>query len=113
MEEQTKKIESLISNTTEFAKTSFELVKIKAIEKAVDVISSVVPSAIAFSLIASFLLFVNLGLSLWLGEILGKTFYGFLIVGGFYGVSAIVVYLVFFEAIKRFVGNYLVKQLFK
>lgn len=113
MEDQAIKIESLISNATEYAKTSIELVKIKAIEKTVDVVSSVFPNAIAFSLLASFLLFVNLGVSLWLGEILGRTFYGFLIVGGFYGVVALVVYLLFFKTIKRMIGNYLVKQLFK
>ena len=113
MEEQTKMIESLISSTTQYAKTSFELVKMKAMEKTVDVVSSVVPTVIAISMFVTFLLFVNLGLSFWLGEILGNTFYGFLIVGGFYGVSGLVVYLLFFETIKKRIGNMIVKQLFK
>jgi hypothetical protein len=113
MEEQTKIIESLISSATQYAKTSFDLVKLNAIEKTVDTTSSIVPTLIAISLFVTFLLFVNLGLSLWLGEILGNTFYGFLIVGGFYGVASLLIYLLFFEAIKKRIGNIIVKQLFK
>jgi hypothetical protein len=50
MEEQTKIIESLISSATQYAKTSFDLVKLNAIEKTVDTTSSIVPTLIAISL---------------------------------------------------------------
>jgi len=113
MEDQTKIIESLFSSATQYAKTSFELVKLNAIEKTVDAASSVVPSVIALSLFFTFLLFASIGLSIWLGDILGNSYFGFLIVGGFYGVASLCVYLLFFDALKKRIGNLIVKQFFK
>jgi len=42
-------------------------------------------------LIITFAIFIlNIGLSFWLGSLLGETWYGFFAVGGFYAVLAIV-----------------------
>jgi hypothetical protein len=76
MEENTKLIESLLEKATDYGKTSFELVKLRALDKTSDVVSSFVPNAVVFVLAASFFLFLNLGLSFWLGEILGEACYG-------------------------------------
>ena len=74
MEDNAKLIESLLERAAEYGKTSFELVKLKALDKTSDVVSSFIPHSVVFVLIASFMLFLNLGLAFWLGEILGKTY---------------------------------------
>ena len=96
MEDNSKLLETLLDRATDYGKTSFELLKLKTLDKTTDAISSAIPHSVVFVLIASFMLFLNLGLALWLGEILGKMFYGFFVVAGFYAVTAIVI--TFFHA---------------
>ena len=84
MEEKDNLLESLLDSAKEYGITSFELAKLKALDKATDVVSSLVPVTIVFVLVALFLLFLSLGVAFWLGDLLGKTFYGFFVVAGFY-----------------------------
>jgi len=113
MEDNAKLIESLFEKATEYGKTSFELVKLKGVDKASDAVSSFVPYTIAIVFIASFMLFLNLGLALWLGEILGQMYYGFLLVAAFYGVIGIFIHLVMHKWIKGKVGNRFIEQILK
>ena len=50
MEDNKKLFESLIDRATDYGRTSFELVKLKAVDKASDVVSSVVPHVFCFNL---------------------------------------------------------------
>jgi hypothetical protein len=113
MEDYTKLIESLLERAAEYGKTSYELIKLKALDKTSDVVSSFIPHSVVFVLIASFLLFFNLGLAFWLGEILGKTCFGFFVVAAFYGIIAIVVHFFMHKWLKKLVCNYIIKQLLK
>jgi len=78
-----------------------------------EAISSFIPHSIVFIAIASSLLIFSLGLSFWLGEILGKTFYGFFVIAGFYFITGIMVHLFMHNQLKKLVGNYFVKQALK
>jgi hypothetical protein len=113
MEDNERLIESLIERTVEYGKTSFELAKLKALDKISDVISTLVPQIIVNIFLLIFLLFFNLGIALWLGEVLGKTFYGFLVVAGFYGFIAIIVQLFMRNWLKKKVSNNIIKQVLK
>jgi len=110
MEDTAKLIESLLERTVEYGKTSFELVKLKALDKTSDVVSTVIPHTTVIVLIASFMLFFNLGLAFWLGEILGKIYFGFFVVAAFYGISAIVLHFFMYKWLKKHIGNYFIKQ---
>ena len=50
MEDNAKLFESLLERATEYGKTSYELVKLKALDKTSDVVSSFIPHSIVFSL---------------------------------------------------------------
>lgn len=113
MEENAKLIESILESTAEYGKTTFELVKLKALDKTTDVVSSLFPVSIVFILIVIFIFFLNFGLALWLGEILGKTLYGFFVVAAFYGVLGIVVRLFMHKWLKKVAGNFFIKQVLK
>ena len=113
MEDHTKLIESLFERATEYGKTSLELAKLKAIDKTSDVVSSFIPNSVVFVLIASFLLFLNLGIAFWLGGILGKICFGFFVVAGFYVVAGLIMHFFMYKWIKRLVRNYIVKLLLK
>jgi hypothetical protein len=113
MEENKKLLESLVDRATDYGKTSYELVKLKAVDKGSDVISSVIPHTIVLILVASFMLFFNLGLAFWLGEILGRLFYGFFIVAGFYILVGLIIHLFMHKQLKEIIRNNVIKQLLK
>jgi hypothetical protein len=113
MEDNAKLIEALLERATEYGKTSFELIKLKALDKTSDVVSSLIPHSVVFVLIASFMLFINLGLAFWLGEILGKTYFGFFVVAGFYGFIGIVLHFFMHKWLKKIVCNSIIKQVLK
>jgi len=113
MEDNEKLIESLLERAAEYGKTSYELVKLKALDKTSDVVSSFIPHYVVIVLIASFMLFFSLGLAFWLGEILGKTYYGFFVVAAFYGIIGIIIHFFMHKWIKKLVCNYFIKQVLK
>ena len=80
MEENANLLETLLERASEYGKTSIELARLKALDKTTEIVSSVIPLSVVILLVASSLLFLNLGLAFWLGEVLGKIYYGFFIV---------------------------------
>jgi fatty acid desaturase len=113
MDDNTKLLESLLERASEYGKASFELVKLKTLDKTTDVVSSLVPQSVVIALIASFMLFLNLGIALWLGDLLGKTFWGFFVVAAFYIFAAIVIHFFMHNWFKKLVGNYIIKRVLK
>ena len=113
MEDNARSIESLLEKVVDYSKTSYELAKLKALDKTSDVASSLVPHSVVFVLLASFMLFVNFGLAFWLGEIFGNTYYGFFVVAAFYVVTGLVLHFFFHKRIKNLVWNYIIKQVLK
>jgi len=113
MEDHTNLIETLIEKATDYGKTSYELAKLKAIEKTSQVISSLISSGIVLLIICLFMLFMNMGLAFWIGQILGEIYVGFFIVAGFYGIISILVYSFMRKWIMRKVGDSFIKQVLK
>jgi len=113
MEENSKMFDSLLESATEYGKASFEVVKLKALDKTSDIVSSLVPHSIAFFLIASFMFFFNFGLAFWLGEILGNTFYGFFVVAAFYCFAGLIFHLFLHKWFKKLVCNFIIKLMLK
>jgi hypothetical protein len=112
MEDNAKQIESLAESTAEYIKTSYELARLKAIDKISDTISSLIPHTVVFFIIAIFLLFCNLGIVFWLSEIFGEIYLGFFIVAAFYGLLGIVMLFVF-KWFKGNIYNKIIKHLLK
>lgn len=82
----------LVEKTEELGKLSLELLKLKSLEKTADASATLI-SRLIFVLIASvFLLMLNIGLALWIGELLGKTYYGFFILASFYAIFALSIF---------------------
>ena len=113
MEDNTKLVESLLEKTTEYIKSSIELAKLKALNKTADIVSTIIPHVILFIIVAAFMLFLNLGIALWLGEILGSSFYGFFVVAGFYCITGVIVHFFFYKKIKKKITNIIVQQFIK
>lgn len=113
MNENGKSIEELLEETVEYATTSIKLVKLKALDKTSEVISSFIPHTIVFVLIASLLFFLNLGIAFWLGGIMGNNSYGFFVVAAFYGMLGFIVHFFMHDMLKKKICDYIIKQVLK
>jgi hypothetical protein len=113
MEDNTKHMELLLERAIDYGKTSFELVKLKALDKTSDAASSLVPHSVVFLMISSFMLFLSLGIALWLGEILGMIWVGFFLVAALYGLIGIVIHFFMHKWIKKTLCNLIIKQVLK
>jgi hypothetical protein len=109
----TKLLEELLEKTTDYGKTSYELVKLKALDKTSDVVSSFIPHTLVFILVSSFMLFFNLGLAFWLGGILGNISYGFFVIAAFYGIVGVVVHFFMHNWLKKVVCNSIILKMLK
>ena len=113
MDNNHKPVELLLEKAVEYSKTSLELAKLKTLDKASDIVSSIVPHTAFFMLITSVLLFLNLGLAFWLGKILSEVYLGFFIVAGFYLIIALILHFFLQKRIKEIIRNYIIKQVLR
>ncbi len=113
MENNATMLESLIEKAEDYGKSGLELVKLKVVDKTSEIISSLIPNSIVFVLIASFMIFLNLGLAFWLGEVLGRTYLGFFVVAGFYVLAGIIFYVFFHKRVKIYFCNSIINQMLK
>ena len=110
MDEQTGLIESLIEKGEQYGKTTLELLKLKTLDKSADVASYLVSWLIVLIFAVLFFLILNIGVALWLGELLGKSYYGFFIVAGFYALLALIFGVFRKQLIKNPVNNSIIEQ---
>jgi hypothetical protein len=111
MEKPKGMIESLIDKGEEYGKTTLELLKLKTIDKSSDVASTLVSWIVVIVFAIIFFSIVNIGIALWLGDILGKNYLGFFIVAGFYGLLTLLFAIFRKQLVKKPVNNSIVKQI--
>ena len=92
METPTASIESLFERAEAYGKTTYELSKLKSLETTTQVVTTLISRLSVVVMISLFALLSTIGIALLLGDLLGKSYYGFFIVGGFYLVAGIVLY---------------------
>ncbi|MEI8113126.1 MAG: phage holin family protein [Bacteroidia bacterium] len=110
MNQQTGLIEELIEKVEQYGKTTIELVKLKTLDKSSDVISNLISWLIVATFAVLFFLILNIGLALWIGELMGKSYYGFFVISGFYALLALVFGIFRKQLIKNPVNNSIIEQ---
>mgnify|MGYP001793761953 CR=1 FL=1 len=106
-------IEMLIDKAEQYGKTNIELYKLKAIDKSTDVFASLASRIVVFIILALFFFLFTIGLSLYLGDILGKSYYGFFAVSGFYFLIAILLLTFRKPFLEVTFNNYIISEIFK
>lgn len=110
IDDNTGIVEDLLEKAAEYGKAELELAKLKALDKASDIVSSGVPSLIVMVSANVFMLFLNLGIALWVGGLLENLILGFFAVAAFYGIIALILHLLMRKWLKRKVGDYFIKR---
>jgi len=113
MENIATNLGKLYDKAEQYSRTSLELIKLNAIDKSSDVISSLAVVATLAFIVAIFTLFINLGLALLIGNVLGDYAMGFFIMSGFYVFVGIILYVFRKYLIKVPIDNIVVGKLMK
>ena len=111
MEIKTTLIDPLIEKAEAYGKTSFELLKFKFLDKTAMVSAALFSRLLSGILLSFFAFLLNIAIALWLGELLGKNYYGFLIVAAFYGLCGMII-LFFQPLIRKRINISIIKLLF-
>jgi phosphoglycerol transferase MdoB-like AlkP superfamily enzyme len=98
-------IETLFERAQDYSKTSLELLKLNAIAKSSDVASTLMARLIIYMVVALSVMIINIGIAFWISEQMGKVWYGFFIVGVFYALAALMLYLFRHQWIKNPLHN--------
>jgi len=110
MDEQSGLIESLIEKGEQYGKTTLELLKLKTLDKTADVSSNLVSWLVVAIFAVLFFLILNIGVALWIGELLGKSYYGFFAVSGFYLLFALIFGIFRKQLIKKPLNESIITQ---
>lgn len=110
MESQPDSVEGLFQKAGDYVDTRIDLFKLKAIDKSSEIASSLFAGIIVMIIILFFLLLLNIGIALWIGEMLGKYYYGFFVVAGFYGITGLVLHLFRGKWLKAPISDLIIKK---
>ena len=110
MENSAASIEKLFERIEQYSKTSLDLCKYSAIYETAALFSSLAVKLIMTLVIFIVALLFTIALSLWMGDMLENTAYGFLIMGFFYIVLGVFVFLFRKTWIKTPMSNFVIKS---
>jgi len=113
METPVNSIESLIERIEAYVKTSLTLSKYKILEAVITVASSLMKHLSVIILLSLFVLVLNIGIALFLGELLGKSYYGFFIIAAFYLLAGTVLHFFPLKWFKRPISDLILRQALK
>ena len=108
--ETMNKIESLGLDAMNLAESKLNLWKLQAVDKSAKFTSAGVYSICLLLIGIFFVLMINIGAALWIGEILGKSYYGFFIVSIFYVILGIILYAFREQLVKTPIVNFFIKS---
>lgn len=110
MENKTSLFEPVLESIEEYGKTTYELYKMKALDKTASALSSSIAIGIAIVSLFFFLLILNIGVAIWLGGLMEKFYYGFFCVAAFYGILGAILFSSKNNWIKKGISNAIVSR---
>lgn len=111
MQDNTSIIEPLLEKLEEYGVTGIELIKLKSVDKTAGFLSGLASRGFALLTVFLFILLANVAVAIYIGDLLGKPYYGFFCVAGFYVLLGFVLYFIAHKWIKKWIGNSIVSEL--
>lgn len=111
MEIHAMSIEEIFEEVENYSITSIELIKFNAIDVSADVIASVYSKFIIIICGSLFVFIMNIGLSLWIGDLLHKSYYGFFVIAICYLWIVVFLFIYRFRWIINPIRNVFIGQL--
>jgi Putative Actinobacterial Holin-X, holin superfamily III len=113
MQSTIEHIDNLVSKAGDLAETKVELWKLRAAGKISETVSSLI-CIIAIALFTGVAITIlSIGIAIWIGSTIGDFSYGFFIVGGFYALAGLLLYLFRKKWIKIPLNNLIIDKIIK
>lgn len=110
METPGDSIESLFERAEAYGRTTYELSKLKLLETTNIVVTSLIARLSVILMISMFSFVLSMGVALWLGDLLGKSYYGFFIVAIFYLLAGLILHFFLHRWVKKPISELIIKQ---
>lgn len=111
METSNTTVEDLFYKVKDYVNTRFDLLKLKAINKVSSILSKTITFIVILVLSVFILMLLSIGLALYLGYVLGHSYYGFFIVGGIYIIIGLILIVSRKALLKTPFSNWLIRTL--
>lgn len=108
-----EKLDTLIDDTQELAKTGYKIAKLEATEQLSKVVSNTIVISVLLLLFNFLLLFLFFGLARWIGQELNDISLGYFIVGGFYLLLILLIVALRKSVIVPYFKNMIVKKMYE
>lgn len=113
MIDNTTPIATLFERAEDYAKTTIKLVKLNAVDKTAEIVSSLFSLLVVSMTVVLSIIISSIGVALWLGKLLGDSFYGFFIMGAFYLLTAVMLSIFREQWLKYPISNSIIRQMIK
>lgn len=113
MEHTAASIELLYEKARKYTETSLDLLALHTVDKTADMLSSLTSRVFIALAVVMFTLFINIGISLFIGKLLNEYYLGFFIVSAFYFIIAGILYLFKDKLIETPIANLIIAKLLK
>jgi len=113
MNDRSNFVESLFGNTSDYVKTNIDLFKLKAVDKSSNVVSATLTIICLLIIFIIVFFFINIGIALLIGDLIGKSYWGFFILTGFYIVTGLVLFSARGRIFKTPVANMMIRKFLK
>jgi hypothetical protein len=100
MQSAVDQIESIVTKAGELLETKSEIIKLKAVGKISETVSSVLTIISIVMLAGVSFIIISFGIAYWIGKELGNVHYGFFIIGGFYIITGFILFFAKEKLIK-------------
>jgi hypothetical protein len=110
MDNSATSIENLIERIEQYGKTTFELYKCHTAYESAALFSYLAVKIILGFIFIIVMILFTIALALWIGDTLGKTAYGFLIMGSFFTLVGLIFYGFQKPLIKTKMSNVVIKS---
>jgi hypothetical protein len=111
MENIKEEFENLLNKSHEYADTRIELLKLQSVDKLSDVVSSVLSRMVVVLVAAMFIILISIALALFIGDLLGKSYYGFFIISGFYALIGLICSVYRHQIFKKPIAASMIKKM--
>lgn len=113
MEHTAASIEMLYEKARKYTETGLDLLALRTVDKTADMLSSLTSRVFIALAVSMFTLFINIGISLFIGKLLNEYYLGFFIVSAFYLIMAVVLYFFKEKLIETPIANLIIAKLLK
>lgn len=108
MESTANNLETLFEKAEIYGKTTFELSKLKAINASSTVLTNLISKIIIAVTLLIFIVVFSIAVALYIGDLTGKAYLGFLMVAGFYLLMGGLMKLFLFKMIRKPLSNLII-----